>query len=87
MDPNAALYSILSGHMISEHVESLREWLLNGGFHPNVIMPVDCHVAFFAWPKNTRVAANATALWAYSEYDQLIKMSWNDVLKLKDSEY
>jgi len=82
MDSKAALNSILCGHMISEHVESLREWLLNGGFHPNVIMPVDCHVAFAAWPKK-HIAADFNGLWVLST----CKMSWNDVLKLEDSEY
>lgn len=41
MDAVFALTSVLSGHLVSEHVEALREWLAKGGDEPVVAMPVD----------------------------------------------
>lgn len=98
MDPNAALDSILRGHMIADHVEALREWLSRGGFAPTGSVPVDCHEAFGAWPKwPARVEADYyTGLSVHTSRrtaggltveDVHATMRWEDVLKLDDSEF
>lgn len=42
MDPNTAFESILRGHMMTDHVEALHDWIEGGGFLPEPqLRPVD----------------------------------------------
>ncbi len=63
MDPNAALESILRGHMMQEHLEALREWIGIGGFVPEPIyLPVDCAPCFSELPRETDLTINGYGL-------------------------
>lgn len=97
MDPNAALQSILSGHLIADHAEALRDWLRSGGFPPQIALPADCHPAFSSWPKwPARVTADYYTGLSVSTSERVAglvvetvhhTMRWEDVLKLEESEY
>jgi hypothetical protein len=88
MDPNTALTSILSGHMIADHVEALRDWLSADGFAPLVCMPSDCHEAFADWPRfPAMVRANHHGLECAVDGITTLVMPWRAVMALEDSEY
>ena len=89
MDPNAALQSILSGHMIADHAEALRDWLRNGGFEPSIALPVDCHPAFAALPRfPAMVRADARGVFAIVDPErECVSIAWQDVLALAASEF
>jgi hypothetical protein len=88
MDPNTALHSILCGHLIADHVEALRDWMRDGGFAPRATcMPVDCHVAFSDWCKDTDVVADQNGIGGMDLKRRHMFMPWAEVLKLHDSEY
>lgn len=87
MDPNAALESILRGHMMAEHVDALAEWMRTGGFAATGRIPVDCHEAFAGWSKDDDVIARKTGILGYRRGGSTVHITWNDLATLLDSEY
>jgi hypothetical protein len=98
MDPNAALENILTGFMIVDHAEALREWLRRGGFSPAVRqLPAQADCAVFVREHVTRhyhsvadyttirVRADRNGLWTAPEAGQWISLGvWPELLRMGD---
>jgi hypothetical protein len=88
MDPNAALESILRGHMIYDHVDALRGWLASRGFEPEpTLMPVDCHEAFGEWSKDHDVTADSHGIHGALVSGESVTLEWHELSELENSEY
>lgn len=82
MDPNAALNSILHGHLIADHAEALHDWLRGDGFSPDpVLLPVDCDPRFSDMFTNTDdISATTQGL----EQNGELIFSWRELENLAD---
>ena len=79
MDPNTALESILHGHMMLDHCEALRDWLLRGGFRPAPVWrPVDVAPFFAGLPFEQDLTADLRGL-VLVEGD-VVLFTWDELL-------
>lgn len=84
MDPNAALNSILRGHMIADHAEALRDWLRAGGFEPEPIwLPAATTPEFDnAFAHECDIVATFQGL---EQNDELV-FSWRELMQMSDED-
>jgi len=85
MDPNAALESILRGHMMLEHVEALRDWIRGGGFEPAATWrPVDVVPCLASLPSQTAISANKTGIthMAFNGHAYVLAFRWSELERM-----
>jgi hypothetical protein len=85
MDPNAALESILRGHMMADHVAALHDWLLAGGFQPTpVLRPVDVTPGLASLPFNTDIGANKHGVFVAGS-EGAVAFTWRELMRIADA--